>query len=222
MNHFLLLLLILPSLAFADVEEKSFKLSSVERLDLTNMSGEITVHAAKGGNAVVRANKKKFETGCELTIDVHGGTLVAKVETASGSFFKRSPQCDVDLDLEVPKHVALDFRVGNGKVLVDTEVAQVDGASGNGDVTLSGMTAGGKLKTGNGDIHLTYVSAPSSGSLDIKTGRGDAEVLLPTGAKIKTDFMAGNGKLFNELGDSEGGFEISMKAGSGSLKIKRR
>jgi hypothetical protein len=218
----LLVLLLFPALALADVEEKSFSLSSVKRLDLTNKSGTVSVHPAKGDKATVRANKRTFETGCELTIDLHEGTLVAKVETKSGSFFKRSSKCDVDFDLDIPKGVDLDFRVGSGKVTVDAEVAEVDGTIGSGDVTIKGMTAGGKLKTGSGDIHLTYVSAPKSGSLDLKTGSGNTEILLPKGSKIKTDFMAGSGKLFNELGDSDGGFEISMKAGSGDLKIRHR
>jgi hypothetical protein len=45
--------------------------------------------------------------------------------------------------------------------------------------------------------------------------------MFPKGTKVKTSYKAGSGEMSNELGDNpEAAFKVSMKAGSGDLKIK--
>ena len=69
---------------------------------------------------------------------------------------------------------------------------------------------------------MSYKTKPKKGSLDISTGSGNATVFFPVGAEILSDFKAGSGTLYNELGDSSAAsFKVKMRAGSGNLKIKK-
>ena len=94
--------------------------------------------------------------------------------------------------------------------------------AGSGSIDVSGLTGDADLKTGSGDLNVTYKSTPQKGELDIKTGSGDATVFFPSAMKVLTDFKSGSGRIYNELGDfSKASFKVSMKAGSGNLKIKK-
>lgn len=134
----------------------------------------------------------------------------------------------------------ISFRIGSGDVEIDAEVSELEGATGSGNVdatgnigstqlksgsgtiNLTGLTGDTDLKTGSGNLTITYKSAIQKGALSIKTGSGDATVVVPSEMKVLTDFKAGSGRIYNELGDtSDAGFKISMKAGSGDLKIQK-
>lgn len=227
--------LVFTGLAFAETRE--FNLSEISEIEVNNTSGNVNITAVDQGKATVSAEKKKFGEHCEMTIAKKGTTLLVQVKKAK--LFGRD--CEVDFNITAPRTVNLDldsgngdmnikgtvgnldFNVGNGSVEVEAEVKKLDGKSGNGAIFIKGLTTGGSLRTGSGKIALIYDVAPASGDLDIKTGSGDAEIVLPKTAKIRTAFSAGRGNLTNELGDtSDSKFQISMKAGSGSLHIKKQ
>jgi DUF4097 and DUF4098 domain-containing protein YvlB len=221
----------------ANAETKEFYLSEISKVEIKNGSGDVNITAASSGKATVTATKKQFGEHCKLTIDKKGKTLFVEVEK-TGVF---KDDCEIDFDITAPKTVVLDldsgsgdlkvngtsgdlsFNVGSGSVDVDAEVKKLEGKSGSGDVSIRGLTTGGNLKTGSGKINLVYNVAPALGELDIKTGSGRAEIVLPKTAKVRTSFTAGSGELTNEFGDTpESKFRISMKAGSGDLQIKKQ
>lgn len=217
-------------------ESKDFDAKGLNEVSVTNTSGKVTIQAVEGNKAHVTAIKNKFSDRCKLTMDRSGDELTVKVEKSG---FFSSEDCDVDLLVKVPKAVdldltigagklavngvegELDFKIGSGNVTAEGLFKEIDGKSGNGRIEIKGLAGGGELKTGAGGIDLTFAQKPLAGALDLKTGSGNATLNFPKGAKVKTDFQAGSGQLSNQLGESENApFSVSMKAGSGDLKIK--
>jgi hypothetical protein len=225
------------ALAAAAPETKDFESKGLSGVSVENTSGKVVVSSVDGAKATVVATKNKFSDKCKMTIDRTGNKLVVKVEKTSSRF--STEECDVDFKVNVPKAVDLDlavgsgdltvkgiqgdlaFKVGSGDVSADGTFKKIDGKSGSGKVAVKGLTGGGELKTGSGEIDLTYAVSSLKGELYLETGGGDATIMFPKGTKVKTSYKAGSGEMSNELGDNpEAAFKVSMKAGSGDLKIK--
>ena len=221
-----------------DVVTKNFNAAELKSLELTNMSGDIKVTAIDGDLASVTANKISFEHKCKLTTEQQGNKLVVSVR--STDLFD-SAICKVHFDVKVPKQIAMNISVGSGdlevvgtkgqlkfktgsgdaKIVAEVDSLQVD--MGSGDLQIDGLVGSGDLKTGSGDIDLSYTAAPQTGSLNISSGSGSATISLPSGSKLDTSFQSGSGELLNEIGNSKNAkFRISMKAGSGDLRIKKK
>lgn len=225
------------ALAAPTSESKDFESKGLSGVFVENTSGKVIVSSVDGAKSTVAATKNKFSDKCKMTIDRSGNKLVIKVEKTS-SFFS-TEECDVDFQINVAKTVDLDlavgsgnltvkgiqgdlvFKVGSGDIFADGAFKKIDGKSGSGKVAIKGLTGGGELKTGSGEIDLTYAVSSLKGELDLKTGSGDVTIMFPKGTKIKTSYKAGSGEMSNELGDNpKAAFKVSMKAGSGDLKIK--
>lgn len=223
--------------AYAASETKEFDSNGLAIVSVENTSGKVLITAATESKASVVATKNIFSDKCKMTIDRSGTKLVIKVEKTNSFFSKED--CDVDFEVKVPKAVSLNlaigsgnltvngiqgdlaFKVGSGDILADGIFKKIDGKSGSGKIVVNGLTGGGELKSGSGEIDLKYAISSLNGELVIKTGSGDSTILFPKGSKVNTQFNAGSGKLMNELGDnSSAAFKVSMKAGSGDLKIR--
>jgi DUF4097 and DUF4098 domain-containing protein YvlB len=223
--------------AFAAASElKEFEAKGLTRVSVENTSGQVSISATDGAKASVVATKIKFSDQCKMTLNRSDNRLMIKVEKTSGLLSKG--ECEVDFQVKVPKAVDLDlitgsgnltiqgiqgdlvFKLGSGDVSANGRFRNIDGKSGSGRIALKGLIGGGELKTGSGDIDLSFATASLKGEFDLKTGSGNATVQFPKGAKVKTSFEAGSGGLSNELGDHpDAPFKLSMKAGSGNLKI---
>ncbi|MEK6774530.1 MAG: DUF4097 family beta strand repeat-containing protein [Bdellovibrionota bacterium] len=233
----LIIFFLLSQSTFAETENKEFESKGLNEVSVENISGKVTVSAFEGAKASVVATKNKFSDKCKMSIDRSGNKLVLKVEKSGGVF--SSDECDVDFEVKVPKavdlslnvgsgnmiingiHGALNFKVGSGNTSADGSFKKIDGMSGSGNVTVKGLNGGGGIKTGSGEINLTFTNKSLKGELDLKAGSGNATLLFPKGSKVKTNFFAGSGQVSNELGDNPNAlFLVSMKAGSGNLKIK--
>lgn len=222
----------------AGAESYEFDTARISLVDVRNGSGAIRITAKDSGKATVSVNKHQpFGKDCTVSVSKRGRTLLAAVESSA---FSRG-NCAADFDLAVPKAVALDldtgsgdvkvtgtsgdltFRVGSGTVTVDAEIKKLAGKSGNGDIAIRGLTEGGSVWTGSGNVRLVYGVPPRSGELEIRTGSGGAEVVLPKASHVRTSFIAGSGKLVNEFTDTPNSpFKISMKAGSGDLQVRKQ
>lgn len=216
--------------AFAQSETQEF--DGVKAFVLDNTSGSVVVRKSDGAKVKVVSQKKKFEKGCSLETKKVGAKVSVKVEQP----FRAT--CEVDFDILVPESAELElkngsgdvdvagtrgdivFRVGSGNVKIETAAKKIDGRSGSGKFDAKGELGSVKFLTGSGNAKLVYVKAPSEGEIDIKSGSGDAEIVLPKSTKVLTDSMIGAGKFYNELGDDKDAkFRISYKAGAGSMKI---
>jgi DUF4097 and DUF4098 domain-containing protein YvlB len=219
----------------SDVVKKTFAATAIKELDLETASGDVTI---KGGaaEAGVVATKRKFDQGCELKIELSGTTLVVENDK-DGS----DRDCEVDLEITLPRAVALDLEIGAGDVdvagvegavefklgagdltITDSVLKDIDGKSGSGDVTVTATIGKGELKIGAGNATINYASAPTQGSLDVRLGTGNATVGLPKDARVKTTFKSAMGSLTNEIDDApNASYTISGSAGVGDLTIKR-
>lgn len=235
------LLGLFSAMALAAKESKDFDAKNVKVLNVKNSSGEIRISVSADAKAYVVADKIKFEKACELQSKTFGDELIVNVETGSffGSWFQ-SGDCKVNLEIKVPRLItvnvksgsgdvevlgttgAVDVSLGSGNIAIIADVSRLTAKVGSGSVKIQGLSGDANVKTGSGDVSLTYKSTPTKGDVDLKTGSGDAIVFVPVGTKLLSDFKAGSGKLYNEMGDtSEAGFKISMRAGSGDLSIKK-
>lgn len=228
---------LLSSSAFAAEEVKVFDSKGLSSVEVENTSGKVTVMSTEGDKASVGALKNKFSDKCKMTMDKSGHKLVVKVEKNTGEF--SAEDCDVDLQVKVPKKANLKLIVGSGKLTINDvegelefkngsgslvaigKFSKIDGKTGSGRVIVKGLTGGGEIKSGSGEVDLTFAVSPTKGDIDLKTGSGSATLVFPQGTKIKTKYKAGMGSYINELGETpNAAFEVSMKTGSGNLTIK--
>lgn len=134
----------------------------------------------------------------------------------------------------------IDFRLGSGNLAVEGAPTKIEGKVGSGDISVNGQPKTAILKTGSGNISFRGESKRSelstgsgnislrldkvlkNSSIRITSGSGDAEIYAPSDSKIATDFSAGSGELYDELGQSEKpDLKIKFSAGSGDLKLKK-
>lgn len=229
------------SFAFADTETREFDGAGLQNLKVKNTSGDVRVTLSADQKATVAADKVKFGKDCKLEMKRFGDDLLVTVEGDSwlGSWFK-GPDCKVNFEIKVPQKIAANVRngsgdveiigtqgaveiaVGSGNVAVNADTKEVNIKTGSGSVQAKGLTGNTFVKTGSGNITLAYAVAPAKGEVDVKTGSGDATLVVPPATKLLSDFKAGSGRLLNEIGDTaDADFKVSMRAGSGDLKIKK-
>lgn len=154
-----------------------------------------------------------------IALDLRAGSGDLEAKGTKGEVDFRTGSGDAHFDVEADK---LEARTGSGSVNVTGVIGNVDLNSGSGDVELSGLHGESEINTGSGDVKLTYKTTPKSGQVNLKTGSGDATVLVPATTKLLTKVKTSSGTVFNELGDSsDASFVISMNSGSGNFKLKK-
>ncbi len=219
------------------IETKSFLAKDIKSVELLNQMGNISVTSNSQKMAVVSAEKVNFESHCHLTFEQNGTHLKVEVKPESGLL---KSTCHVNFKIETPKNVNLklmtgkgalniagtsgdvSFVLGSGDIFIDADLKNIEGMTGSGNIHVKGLTASGDFKTGSGSIYLTYNKQPQNGKLDIRSGSGNAEVLLPKNTQLNTNFYAGSGKFLSEFTENpKSAFNISMKTGAGDLKLKK-
>lgn len=230
---------LVPFLGFsasAYSETREFDSKTVTKLVIENMAGKTTVAATDAAKSTVEISRKTFSDKCTLEIDQKESTLNIAVKKKGMFSFGN---CEVDFNIKVAKATDLNLTVGSGKVdlkslqgelifvigsgsiVADGEFKKVEGMAGSGNIDIKGLTASAELQTGSGGINLTYASNAPKGELMMSTGSGSATVLFPKNTVIKTEFEAGSGRLSSDLvSNPKADFKVSMRAGSGDLKIK--
>jgi DUF4097 and DUF4098 domain-containing protein YvlB len=231
---FVILCVLCSASAFAETRE--FDAKSINKVAVENQAGRTTITATDAEKATVEINRTKFSDKCELDVSQKGSILNVAVKK-KGMF--NFDNCEVNFEIKVPKTADLNLTVGSGKVAVekmqgelvfiigsgnivaDGGFTKVQGMAGSGTIDIKGLNVGADLQTGSGSIHLTYATATPKGQLAMSTGSGDAVVNFPKNTMIETAFEAGSGKLKSDLvSNPKADFKVSMKAGSGDLKIK--
>ncbi|MGZ3652092.1 MAG: DUF4097 family beta strand repeat-containing protein [Bdellovibrionota bacterium] len=208
--------------------------TGIRRVDLRISSGNVKVTGVAGDRATLEVAKKRYDERCRLTVEQRGDLLY--VELASKSLF--SARCEADFQLQVPRSVGLKFKdgsgniavngtsgpmaveTGSGRVDVKAKLSAFEARTGSGAVRAEGLRSPATVRTGSGSVRLVYDSVPADGQLEIRSGSGDAEVLFPKHAHVRTAFTAGSGRVNNQLGESPNArFTVSMKTGSGDLMV---
>lgn len=235
------ILLTIASVAQSEPSSKRrFGAFDLRSVSVQNLSGDIRFEVGAGQEAFLEVKKLSWSESCRLKAEKTLENLEIVVsEKGRGSFFRKS--CKANLILKVPARVALnlkngsgnievngvqgdiEFKLGSGDVRIDSATSSVKGTAGSGNVEILGEMGSTSLRTGSGDIKIELSNPIEKGLIDIKTGSGDAEITLPKTMTVLADFKAGSGKIDSEFGnDSEAGFKVSMRAGSGDLKILKK
>lgn len=228
--------------AYGESVIKTFKADQIKNLKLNNGSGDVIIEGKNSSEAKVEAKKIKWNEKCELEINQVGDVIdVAVTQKSSASSFFSSNDCQVNFQIVLPSRVNLTTTSGSGNLdifgvignmgvvlgsgdlkMEKIESESLQAQSGSGDLKIDGIINTADIKVGSGDVDLTYRKIPTTGSVTIKSGSGNATLRMPVESRIKVDFKAGSGKLTSELDQLQAApYSISMSAGSGDLRIKK-
>lgn len=229
--------ILLATLAEAQLITKTFDSSGIRRMQLKNPGGAVRIQVAEGTESSVEVQRSSRGEDCVLKVEKRGKTLVIATESP---FVYFQPRCSINFNIKIPRDIALNIRNGDGPITVmgtrgpvefsstsgavtiNGEITELKGRSGNGSVQVVGLSGSGHLKVGSGDISLTYKSVPQRGRLSIRSDAGNATVFVPHDSRLRAQLSARKGRLSNELRNSRGSiFTIAAKSGKGNLAIRR-
>lgn len=212
---------------------REYDFNAVTRVQIDNVAGKITVTPMTAAKIVAHAYKRKFSEKCVLTMEKEGFELLHL--RVDGPSFE---ECEVDLDVHVPKDVdvtinagagrvnvdglegALEFRLGSGSVVANGKFKRVEGSSGVGSVDVRGIDGGGRVDSQGGAVTLAFTEG-ARGHFAVSTTSGSAEVQLPKGVKIEADLESASGLTTNEIGSyTRTELRLSLRSETGNLKVK--
>jgi hypothetical protein len=183
------------------------KVQGVEGLQQIEVSAVLDVRGI--AEADLAAFKKEYVT---LKLEAVAGQaeLTAKIESESfwASLFGEHHDARIDLDIRVPRRLALAIDDGSG----DADIRDCDGnltlEDGSGDIRLTNIQGQVSIDDGSGDILLAKIN----GMLRIEDGSGDIEL---NGAGNDVDVEDGSGQIrLNAVLGS-----VTVDDGSGDIVI---
>lgn len=224
--------------AFANIETRDFDLKDLSEIVVQNTRGATVISASEEPRASVQSDKTHFSDRCKLTMDRSGKKLVVKVgRTVAG--LMGTDECEVSLDLKVPRNVDVSTETESGSVRVagtsgnlelkstsgdlsaEGTFRKVDTKTTSGNVIVKGLTGEGDIKTESGAVTLTMVGTGIAGDLKVKTVSGNALLYFQKGTPIKSNFKGTSGTFKNDLGEREdASYKIFLKTGSGRFEVK--
>ncbi|MEW9547956.1 DUF4097 family beta strand repeat-containing protein [Nonomuraea sp. NPDC050783] len=184
------------------------------KLQVNSGSGDVVV-TETGGTAVRVTETLRWRGDAKPKPEhkVEGGVLAISYDCPSNM-----GTCAVDYKIEIPKGLAADLDAGSGDVTLRALSGDLDVHVGSGDV--DGSDLAGKsvvADAGSGNVELKYASAPASAQL--KAGSGDITLNVPDGPyDVSTDVGSGDATVSVD-NDHSSPNKISLKAGSGDVKV---
>jgi hypothetical protein len=167
------------------------KIQGVDGLEQIEVSAVLDVSGIADGELAafkkeyVTLKLEKFADRAELTAEIESGF---SLEALFGGFHNAR----IDLDIRVPRRLALDIDDGSG----DTDIRDCDGNL--------------KLEDGSGDIHLTNIR----GRVTIDDGSGDMN-LAKIGGMLEIEDGSGDIAL------NDAGNDVDIEDGSGQINVNR-
>ncbi len=233
MNKILIIAACLAAQGVHAADSRDFDSNGLTKVSVENYNGEVTINAVDAAKSTVTITRNTMPEMCKVNAERSGAKLSIEVKR------KDKANCEVDIDVRVPKMVKLDVEVGTGKVAIkgtqgpldfkmgagtftaDGTFDDVDGKSGAANIDIKGITGNTEFKTGSGNVTLTYSSLPAKGKIEFKNGSGNSTLLLPKGSQINAKLTAYTGKMENDFGSNKDApFSVEAKSGSGDLKVK--
>lgn len=225
--------------AYAELETLSFPVKKLDSIHLENPSGKVSIYSSDENKVVVEFEKVRFPETCDLSVGSSPSTLKVIVKEKRKSIDQES--CLVHFRIRVPSDFnvlvrngfgpldvlgvqgELNYQIGSGDVQIDGDLRSITGRVGNGKQTFRGQSSAIALNAGRGSFRIELAQLPLKGRLSLKNGTGDALVLVPESSLFKVALQSGLGKLFNDLSESskKSAFAITMKSGTGALRIKK-
>lgn len=212
----------------------SFDAAQVRRVEARLGAARLTVTGTDDATATVEVKKLKGSAACRVDVRLAGDLLqIIETETPrAGCEHQVSARVPhrIDADLAVGAGMmklsatdgGLKLSVGSGNMEADVIATRLTARGGSGDVRVRGLTGLAEVTTGSGNIELTWNRAPAEGEIVLRAGSGNATLNFPSGARLRTAFAAGSGRLINEVGDTPGAkLVVSGKFGSGDLRLRK-
>lgn len=177
---------------------------------IQGISGPVRAHTGSGDAVLERiAGEAEVKTGSgDVEVKEIQGEL--KIGTGSGDVLAEEVGDDVEI------------RTGSGDVRARGVAGDLRVTAGSGDLTLEGVSGDVEVKTGSGDIRLAS-PLPSGKNWRLRTGSGDAELVLPRGAEFRLVAESEFGEVESDFPSSpQAASSIEVKTGSGDIRIKAR
>jgi len=234
------------SAGFSYQAEKEFKLNlqaeGIKTFEIDCGSGYLKIRGAEDldrievtANLVVKGidedEIKEFKADhVTLTLGKKRGkaVLISKIESDILSSIFKSKSARIDLDIRIPKKLALDIDDGSGLIEISDVNAAVELEDGSGSIEMENIGAAVAIDDGSGSIELENIN----GDLEIEDGSGSIKVTDIAG-NVDIDDSSGTIEVFEikgtvEVEDGSGGILIDgvekdvdiKRAGSGSVTIR--
>lgn len=226
--------------AHAAYESMNFPLKKIENVVLVNGSGKISIYSSDIKEIVVEYEKIRFQENCEFLVSKQLKELTLTIdENRSGD---NDQSCVVNFRIRVPETMNFELKngfgpldvlglksnikyaVGNGEVQLDGIFKSIDGRLGTGKTTIRGFSKRTNIKSGKGNIKFVSSEPLSNGEFVLNNGMGDLVLDIPEDSQFKVNFESGIGQLRSEIEESlnKKYFKISMKSGTGGLRIRKK
>jgi DUF4097 and DUF4098 domain-containing protein YvlB len=224
--------------------EKELKLSTkgIESLSIDCGAGFLKIQGVDGlstievdANVVVRGIKEGrmrdfIEDKVRISLEKRGNKAVLKsiIDNKGISSIFGTKSARIDLDVRIPKSLALDIEDGSGTISIldiDNNIELDDGSGsieiekvkgnvriedGSGNIKMITITGNVKIDDGSGGIYVEDVG----GDVDIEDNSGTLEVKVVKGSVVVDD---GSGGIYID----DVGKDVTIKsAGSGTVSIK--
>ena len=203
------------------------KIQGVDGLEQIEVSAVLDVRGIADNE--LAAFKKEYVT-LKLEKVAAKAELTARIESgfSLASLFGDNHDARIDLDIRVPRRLALAIDDGSGDVDISDSDGNLKLEDGSGDIRLTNIRGQVSIDDGSGDMILAKIN----GMLQIEDGSGDIE-LNDTGNDVAIDDGSGEIRLNRTLGsvtvdDGSGDIVIDGvekdvtidEAGSGGVKIR--
>ncbi len=162
--------------ADAEVEERRFEVGPQAELQVSNVSGQISIRGADVTTVAVQAAKRGSRrriANSRIEIEHVGNRVSVRTRgDQAGRGTVRGNICSVDYEIEVPFACSLALESVSADIVVRQTRADAAMKTVSGEVTIDGVTGNCSLSTVSGDVMATTLD----GELQLRTTSGDITI----------------------------------------------
>jgi DUF4097 and DUF4098 domain-containing protein YvlB len=203
---------------YTETRDLELSTSDVDILEIDAGAGGIVVNGATDSSNITVKAIIRVDDNEDAAIEMIEKQLVLKLEKNHGkavldAYFEQSAwhlndSAAVDLEVSVPRGLAIFVDDGSGSMQIDDVYSDVSIDDGSGSIEVSGASSV-VIDDGSGSIRIANVT----GDVEVEDGSGDIKVQSVGGTVTIDD---GSGSI--DVRDVEQDLEI-VDAGSGSVRI---
>lgn len=227
--------------AMAQPLSVEYKATDIKGLGIDIQAGEIKINATEEPMAKVVATKIKGPESCLVKTNLKDSLLLITAPREKKLFGFFGQDCQINIEVFVPKEIAVNIDIGGGDVKVDGikgslsadlgagnidlkgEFLKVNIDNGAGNISVEGLAGDGTIDAGAGNIDVALSKVPSEGNLNVDAGTGNVTIVAPADSNINATTSAGVGETKNEFGSSpQAKYKISADSGVGNIAIRKK
>ena len=169
-------------------------------LDLSNISGDITVRGGGGREVVLeitkRASRQNNETALSevvIDIDARAGRIEVRTRYPRNSRRNGRTRISVSYEVTVPRDARVALRSVSGDIILSDVDGEARVETVTGEVEIRRVTQLGRAKSVSGDV--TLVDIETDGELEASTVSGDLEARDVSGRRLSLQSVSGDIEL---------------------------